>query len=131
MRGFRRLAMLLALAGLLFVGCAAHRAPLPVSSPYRDPSTLEEGQILHLATGRVPSMPEKIVDAFLEQPVLLEHHRKETPQHGLGVTAVLPGTLELFSEQLFHRPCCRFPGSESSRVGVFGGNIAAWDADPA
>jgi uncharacterized iron-regulated protein len=36
---------------ILLAGCAAPRAQLDVASPYRDPATLQKGQILHLATG--------------------------------------------------------------------------------
>jgi uncharacterized iron-regulated protein len=49
--------MVLILPALLIAlgGCAAHRPQLEVASPYRDPSTLEKGQILHLATGKILS----------------------------------------------------------------------------
>ena len=42
----------------LLVGCAAHGTHLNVESPYRDPATLQKGQILHLATGRTVSEPQ-------------------------------------------------------------------------
>jgi uncharacterized iron-regulated protein len=39
----------------LLAGCAAHGPHLNVESPYRDPATLQKGEILHLATGRIVS----------------------------------------------------------------------------
>ncbi|MFU8856427.1 MAG: ChaN family lipoprotein [Deferrisomatales bacterium] len=48
----------LALAGLLLAGCAAPLTDLRVDSPYRDPATLEKGQILHAATGRLLTRDE-------------------------------------------------------------------------
>ena len=42
----------------LLAGCAAHGTHLNVESPYRDPATLQKGQILHLATGRIVSEPQ-------------------------------------------------------------------------
>jgi len=35
--------------------CAANRPQLDVAAPYRDPATLQKGEILHLATGRIVS----------------------------------------------------------------------------
>jgi len=48
----------LALVGLLAAGCAAPMTDLRVDSPYRDPATLEKGQILHAATGRLLTRAE-------------------------------------------------------------------------
>ncbi len=48
----------LALAGLLAAGCAAPMTALRVDAPYRDPGTLEKGQILHAATGRLLTRAE-------------------------------------------------------------------------
>lgn len=42
----------------LLAGCAAHGPRLNVESPYRDPATLQKGEILHLATGRIVSEPQ-------------------------------------------------------------------------
>ncbi len=52
---FFRVSIALILPALLVVfgGCSAHRPQLRVASPYRDPGTLEKGQILHLATGKI------------------------------------------------------------------------------
>ncbi|MEW6488506.1 MAG: ChaN family lipoprotein [Thermodesulfobacteriota bacterium] len=52
--------LLTAVAGLalLFAGCAAPVTTLRVDSPYRDPGTLEKGQILHAATGRLLTREE-------------------------------------------------------------------------
>ncbi len=43
----------LALAGLLLAGCTGSMTELRIDSPYRDPATLEMGQILHAPTGRL------------------------------------------------------------------------------
>ena len=56
----RTLVLLAAFAGLFLEGCAPEGPILRVESPYRDPSTLEAGQILHLATGRLLTEPELI-----------------------------------------------------------------------
>ena len=51
----------LAVTGVLLVaGCAAHRGQWNVASPYRDPTTLQKGEILHLATGRVVTASQLI-----------------------------------------------------------------------
>ena len=65
------LALILAvsLAGLALAGCAAHREPLPIASPYRDPSDLEKGQILHAATGRLLTEPE-LLEYLSHYPVV-------------------------------------------------------------
>ncbi len=42
----------------LLAGCAAHRTHLNVESPYKDPATLQKGQILHLASGQIVSEPQ-------------------------------------------------------------------------
>jgi len=47
-----------ALTGLLLAGCATPMTELRVDAPYRDPATLEKGQILHAATGRLLSRAE-------------------------------------------------------------------------
>jgi uncharacterized iron-regulated protein len=47
-----------ALCGLLLAACATQIEPGRIDSPYRDPATLEKGDILHLATGRLLSEPE-------------------------------------------------------------------------
>ena len=39
----------------LLAGCAAQGTHLNVESPYKDPATLQKGQILHLATGEILS----------------------------------------------------------------------------
>lgn len=48
----------LLLAALLPAGCAAPLTELRVDSPYRDPASLEKGQILHTATGRLLTREE-------------------------------------------------------------------------
>jgi len=64
----RTLAPLVLLPLLLLVGCA-HVAPLNVESPYRDPRTLKEGEILHLATGRLLTEAE-LLDYVARFPVV-------------------------------------------------------------
>ena len=50
--------LLAALCGLLLAACATRTETGAIDSPYRDPATLEKGEILHLATGRLLSEPE-------------------------------------------------------------------------
>jgi hypothetical protein len=50
----------LGLALLLLTGCAATRPGLGVESPYVDPRTLQVGQVLHLATGRLLAESEAL-----------------------------------------------------------------------
>jgi uncharacterized iron-regulated protein len=45
--------LLAALCGLLLAACATRTETGRIDSPYRDPATLEKGEILHLATGRL------------------------------------------------------------------------------
>ena len=49
-----RLHLCAALAGALLLGaCAAQKPTMNIESPYRDLNTVERGQIVHLATGRL------------------------------------------------------------------------------
>jgi uncharacterized iron-regulated protein len=50
--------LLAALCGLLLTACATRTETGRIDSPYRDPATLEKGEILHLATGRLLTEPE-------------------------------------------------------------------------
>jgi uncharacterized iron-regulated protein len=50
--------LLAALCGLLLAACATRTETGRIDSPYRDPATLEKGEILHLATGRLLTEPE-------------------------------------------------------------------------
>ncbi len=52
--------LLLGLPLLSLIGCATPQASLRVESPYVDPQSLQVGQILHLATGRLLTEPEAL-----------------------------------------------------------------------
>lgn len=49
--------------------CAGRQPDLPTDSPYRDPATLEAGQILHLATGRLLTEAE-LYENLSDYPVV-------------------------------------------------------------
>jgi uncharacterized iron-regulated protein len=51
--GAARSVLLVVLALIALVGCATSKESVSVESPYVDPRTLQVGQILHLATGRL------------------------------------------------------------------------------
>jgi uncharacterized iron-regulated protein len=52
--------LLVALPLIALTGCATTRESVDVESPYFDPRTLQVGQILHLATGRLLTEPEAL-----------------------------------------------------------------------
>lgn len=54
---------------ILLAGCAAPRTQLDVSSPYRDPSTLQKGEILHVATGVLVS-ERQLLEYLSRYPVV-------------------------------------------------------------
>jgi len=86
----RTLVLLVASAGLLLARCASEGPLLPIGSPYRDPSTLEAGQILHLATGRLLSEPELIDYLAAYRVVYLGESHDNVEAHAVEL-AVLAG----------------------------------------
>lgn len=65
-----RMLSLFLFAGLLIMGCAGGgHTPLRVESPYREPQTLEKGQILHVSTGRLLTKLE-LIDHLAHYPVV-------------------------------------------------------------
>ena len=89
-----RLVILLALAGLL-TGCAAHVTGLGVDSPYRDPGTLEKGQILHGATGRLLTEAE-LLDYLSRYPVVYVGETHDSVDSHAVQLAILRGLVERF-----------------------------------
>ncbi len=89
-----RLVILLALAGLL-TGCAAHVTGLGVDSPYRDPGTLEKGQILHGATGRLLTEAE-LLDHLSRYPVVYVGETHDSVDSHAVQLAILRGLVERF-----------------------------------
>lgn len=103
-----RLALALAFAAcaLLFTACAGPAPRLRVESPYRDPATLEKGQILHLATGRLLTEGE-LIEYLAPYPVVYvgESH-DSVDDHAVelavleGLAARFPGRVTLGMEML-------------------------------
>ncbi len=84
-----------ALAGAALAGCAAHRGGLPVESPYRDLSTLEKGQIVHLATGRELTR-EELLDYLAAYPVVYVGETHDNVEDHRVELAILRGLHERF-----------------------------------
>ncbi|MEW6443829.1 MAG: ChaN family lipoprotein [bacterium] len=89
---------------LLLAGCAARgaalvpeepapTAPLPMESPYLAPSALQEGQILHLATGRLLSESELITYLSSFPVVYVGETHDSLDDHAIELT-VLKGLVE-------------------------------------
>lgn len=85
----------LALLPLLLLSACAHVAPLNVESPYRDPSTLQKGEILHLATGRLLSETE-LLDYLARFPVVYVGESHDSLDDHAVELAVLKGLHERF-----------------------------------
>ena len=91
---------------LILAGCAAKRANVYVDSPYRDLATLQKGQILHLATGRILTEPE-ILDYLSRFSVIyIGETHDNVDDHDVelsifkGLQEKLPGKLALGLEML-------------------------------
>jgi uncharacterized iron-regulated protein len=54
---------------ILLAGCAAPQTRLDRASPYRDPATLQKGEILHLATGRLVSEGQ-LLESLSRYPIV-------------------------------------------------------------
>ncbi|GAB4272792.1 MAG: hypothetical protein Kow0092_27950 [Deferrisomatales bacterium] len=95
-----RLALTLALfAGLCLAGCATGQRTLRVDSPYRDPATLEKGQILHLATGRLLRR-EELFDYLAHYPVVYVGETHDNVDDHAVELAVLEALAERFPGRL-------------------------------
>jgi uncharacterized iron-regulated protein len=88
------------LCGLLLLcltGCAAREAVLadPLESPYRDPLTLQKGEILHLETGRLVTEPE-LLDYVSHFPVVYVGETHDSVDDHEVQFAILKGLRERF-----------------------------------
>lgn len=95
----RALFLLPLLAASLVVGCAPGRTMLPVESPYRDPSTLAKGEILHLPTGRLLTRAELMVYLAARPVVYVGEAHDSVEDHAVEL-AVLKGLNERSPEGL-------------------------------
>ncbi len=95
----RLLVALWALAGLGLAGCAAHRGALPVESPYRDPATLEKGEIVHLATGRSLTV-EELLDYLAAYPVVYVGETHDNMEDHRVELTVLQGLAERYPREV-------------------------------
>ena len=99
-------ALVLALALLALVGCAARSRGPAVESPYADPRALRIGDILHLATGRLLTEPEAL-DYLCRYPVVYVGEAHDNVEaHAVQLTvlkaleACFPGQVALGLEML-------------------------------
>jgi uncharacterized iron-regulated protein len=91
----RAFVLLAAFSGLLLAGCAGETPALRVESPYRDPATLETGQILHVATGRLLTEPELIDYLSHYRVVYVGEIHDNVEAHAMQL-AILKGLEERF-----------------------------------
>ena len=84
---------------LLLAGCAAGRPQCRVAAPYRDPATLEKGQILHLATGRIVSEVQLIEYLSNERIVFVAETHDSIDDHAVEL-AILRGLHEKWAGEM-------------------------------
>jgi len=82
--------LLSALNCLVLAACAAHIEAGQIESPYRDPATLERGEILHLATGRLLTESELLDYLSHYAVVFLGENHDSVEDHAVEL-AVLKG----------------------------------------
>lgn len=85
----------LALCALVLAGCAADQGALRVDSPYRAPSTLAKGQILHAATGRLLTQAE-LIEYLAPYPVVYVGEAHDSVDDHAVQLAILRGLQERF-----------------------------------
>ncbi len=101
-----RLMLLAAAAGLLLAGCSAGRSGLRTDSPYRDPATLNKGEILHAATGRLLSEGELIDYLAAHRVVYVGESHDSVDDHAVQLAILrqlsdrFPGQVTLGMEML-------------------------------
>ncbi|MBI5015738.1 MAG: ChaN family lipoprotein [Deltaproteobacteria bacterium] len=95
-----RTALLLSLLPIGFLlGCAVDQGSLRIESPYREPTTLAKGDILHLKTGRLLSQTE-LLDYLAQFPVVYVGESHDSlDDHGVEL-AVLEGLAQRFPGKL-------------------------------
>jgi uncharacterized iron-regulated protein len=91
----RLLLPLLLVTGLALAGCATERPHLHISSPYQDPATLEKGQILHLATGRLLTEGE-LMSYLSQHPIVYVGETHDNVEAHAVELAVLEGLHQRF-----------------------------------
>jgi uncharacterized iron-regulated protein len=91
--------LLTLLAASLPVGCAPGPTVLPVESPYRDPSTLAKGEILHLPTGRLLTRDQLLELLAARRVVYVGETHDSVEDHGVEL-ALLEGLDQRFPEGL-------------------------------
>jgi uncharacterized iron-regulated protein len=84
-----------ALYCLLLAACAAHIEAGQIESPYRDPATLEKGEILHLATGRLLSESE-LIDYLSHFAVVYVGEIHDSVEDHAAELAILKGLQQRF-----------------------------------
>jgi len=87
--------LLPALYCLLLAACAAHIEAGQIESPYRDPATLEKGEILHLATGRLLTESE-LLDYLSHYAVVYLGEIHDSAEDHAVELAVLKGLEQRF-----------------------------------
>jgi uncharacterized iron-regulated protein len=91
---------------LLLAGCAAQRPKLNVASPYRDPDTLQKGEILHLATGETVSERQLVEYLSSYRVIYIGETHDSVDDHAVqfsvlkGLHESEPGNLALGLEML-------------------------------
>jgi len=78
---------------LLLAGCAASGIPMNVESPYLPPSSLQKGQILHLATGRLVDRTE-LLEHLSHFPIVYVGETHDSVDDHAVELAILKGLLE-------------------------------------
>jgi uncharacterized iron-regulated protein len=92
MRSFILLAVL---CDLLLAGCGGQQVSVWAESPYRDPATLEAGDILHVATGRLLTEPE-LLDYLAHFRVVYIGEIHDSVDDHAAELAILKGLEERF-----------------------------------
>ncbi len=91
---------------VLTAGCAARQARPNTESPYRDPATLEKGQILHLPTGTIVSEQELLAYLHPLRVIYVGETHDSLDDHAVQLTLIkglherAPGRLALGLEML-------------------------------
>jgi uncharacterized iron-regulated protein len=87
-------------------GCSAHGTHLNVESPYKDPATLQKGQILHLATGRIVSETQLLEYLSRYRVIYVGETHDSLDDHAVEFTVIKglhersPGNLAIGLEML-------------------------------
>jgi uncharacterized iron-regulated protein len=91
----RRFSFFAVLCGLLLPGCGGQQTRVWAESPYRDPATLEVGDMLHVATGRLLTEPE-LVDYLSHFRVVYFGEIHDSVEDHAAELAIVKGLEERF-----------------------------------